>query len=124
MLLVEDEEGLRDLIRELLEENGYRVLAAADPMKAIEASENYDGIIHLLLTDVVMPQMNGRELARRIKDRRPEVRVLYMSGYTEDAIADRGVLESGASLLSKPFTQESLTRKLRDLLDPRPRPPE
>jgi len=118
VLLVEDEEGLRELIAELLVENGYHVLAAGDPTKAIETAERYEGVIHLLLTDVVMPQMKGRELANRVQARRPDVRVLYMSGYTEDAIVNRGVLESGISLISKPFTQEALSRKLRDLLDP------
>jgi hypothetical protein len=117
VLLVEDEQGLRELVGEILEENGYRVLSAENPAKAIEAAEGYHGAIHLLLTDVVMPQMNGPDLARRVKALRPDVRVLYMSGYTEDAIAHRGVLEEGASLISKPFTQESLTRKLRELLD-------
>ena len=118
ILLVEDEEGLRELIAELLAENGYHVLAAESPAKAIETAEGYGGHIHLLLTDVVMPQMNGRELARRVKEGRPDMPVLYMSGYTEDAIANRGVLEPGVSLISKPFTQESLARKLRELLDP------
>jgi len=121
VLLVEDEEGLRELIDELLEESGYHVLAAENPTKAIEIAERHEGVIHLLLTDVVMPQMNGRELARRVKQRRPDVRVLYMSGYTEDTIANQGVLEAGSSLISKPFTQESLSRKLRELLDPPPR---
>jgi CheY-like chemotaxis protein len=124
ILLVEDEEGLRELIAELLEENGYQVLVAEGPTKAIETAASHGGVIHLLLTDVVMPQMNGPELARRLKERRPDVRVLYMSGYTEDAIANRGVLEPGVSLISKPFSQEALARKLRDLLDPRPAPPE
>ncbi|PYQ25066.1 MAG: hybrid sensor histidine kinase/response regulator [Acidobacteria bacterium] len=122
VLLVEDEDGLRALIGELLEEDGYHVLAAENPTKAIEAAETYEGVIHLLLTDVVMPQMSGRDVARRVKERRPDVRVLYMSGYTEDAIANRGVLEAGSSLISKPFTQEALTRKLRELLDPASRP--
>ena len=124
ILLVEDEEGLRELIAELLAENGYHVLAAESPLKAIETAEGYAGVIHVLLTDVVMPQMNGPELARRVKARRPDVRVLYMSGYTEDAIANRGVLEAGVSLISKPFSQEALARKLRDLLDPRPPQPQ
>jgi CheY-like chemotaxis protein len=116
VLLVEDEESLRELIDELLEANGYEVLAAEDPTKAIETAQRHEGVIHLLLTDVVMPGMNGRELALRVKERRPDIRVLYMSGYTEDAIAHRGVLEAGAFLISKPFTEESLTRKLREVL--------
>jgi CheY-like chemotaxis protein len=122
VLLVEDEGSLRDLIAELLEANGYDVLAAESPAKAIETAERHPGTIHLLLTDVVMPGMNGRQLAAQVRERRPEIRVLYMSGYTEDAIAHRGVLEVGALLVSKPFTQESLTRKLREALGPGPRP--
>ena len=115
--LAEDESALRELIQELLEGNGYRVLVAEDALKAIELAEGYEGTIHLLLTDVVMPRMNGRELAQRIKERRPGLRVLYMSGYGEDFIAHRGVVEEGASLISKPFTQESLARRLREALD-------
>jgi CheY-like chemotaxis protein len=118
ILLVEDEEILRALVHELLESSGYRVLVAADPAAALQAAEQYPDQIHLLLTDVVMPGMNGRELAQRLKERRPDVRVLYMSGYTEDAIAHRGVLEQGAFLISKPFSQEVLARRLREALDP------
>jgi two-component system cell cycle sensor histidine kinase/response regulator CckA len=120
VLLVEDEASLRELIGELLEANGYKVLAAADPTKAIETAERHQGVIHLLLTDVLMPGMNGWELALRVKERRPDIRVLYMSGHTEDSIGDRGVFEAGALLITKPFTQESLARKLREALGPRP----
>jgi CheY-like chemotaxis protein len=120
VLLVEDEASLRDLIGELLAENGYKVIATGDPMTALETAERHQGMIDLLLTDVVMPGMNGRDLARQVKERWPDIRVLYMSGYTEEAIADRGVLEAGALLISKPFTQDSLTRKLREALGPRP----
>jgi len=121
VLLVEDEASLRELVREILEANGYRVLAVEDPAKAIETAERYEGVIHLLLTDVVMPGLNGRELALRVRQRRPDIRVLYMSGYTEDAIANRGVLEAGALLISKPFTQEALTGKLREALGQGPK---
>jgi PAS domain S-box-containing protein len=120
VLLVEDADSLREMIHELLEGNGYRVLAAADPTAALELAEGHAGPIHLLLTDVVMPRMNGRELARKIKALRPDVRILYMSGYSEDAIAHRGVLEAGAALITKPFTQESLARKLREALSSLP----
>ncbi len=120
VLLVEDEASLRELIGELLEANGYKVLAAENPEQAVVTAERHDGVIHLLLTDVVMPVMNGRELALRVKERRPDIRVLYMSGYTEDTIAHRGVLEAGALLISKPFTQESLSRKMREALAPGP----
>jgi signal transduction histidine kinase len=106
------------LIAELLEENGYHVLVAEDAAKAIEIAERHEGAIHLLLTDVVMPRMHGHDLARRVKERRPDVRVLYMSGYTQDAIAQRGEIEEDALLISKPFTQEALTQKLREALGP------
>jgi two-component system, cell cycle sensor histidine kinase and response regulator CckA len=118
VLLVEDEEILRALVHELLESSGYRVIVASDPAHALEAAAQHEGDIHLLLTDVVMPGMNGRELARQVKERRPGLRVLYMSGYTEDAIAHRGVLDTGAFLISKPFSQDTLARRLREALDP------
>ena len=121
VLLVEDDESLRELIGEILEALGYRVIAAADPTKATETAERYEGAIHLLLTDVLMPGMNGRELAQRVRERRPDIRVLYMSGHTEDSIAESGLVEPGALLISKPFTHDSLARKLREALGPRPR---
>jgi CheY-like chemotaxis protein len=121
VLLVEDEESLRELIGELLEANGYQVLAAEDPTKAIEIAGRPEVVIHLLLTDVLMPGMNGRELAQRVRELRPDIRVLYMSGHTEDSMAQSGLVEPGAPLLSKPFTQESLARKVRQALGPRPR---
>jgi two-component system, cell cycle sensor histidine kinase and response regulator CckA len=120
VLLVEDEESLRELVGELLEANGYQVLAAEDPRKAIETAERHGGVIHLLLTDVLMPGMNGRALAQRVRELRPDIRVLYMSGHTEDSIAQSGLVEPGALLISKPFTQESLARKVREALGPRP----
>ena len=116
VLLVEDEEALRELIHEFLETSGYRVLVASDPARAIEAARVHEGAIHLLLTDISMPTMNGRELARRVKELRPEIRVLYMSGYGEDAMAHGGVPEPGALLILKPFSQEALARKLREAL--------
>jgi two-component system cell cycle sensor histidine kinase/response regulator CckA len=119
VLLVEDDESLRELIREILQANGYEVLEAEDPMKAIETVERHQGPIHLLLTDILMPGMNGPVLAQRVRDRRPDVRVLYMSGHTEDSVAQSGLVEPGALLISKPFTQESLARKLREALGPR-----
>jgi two-component system, cell cycle sensor histidine kinase and response regulator CckA len=116
VLLVDDEETLREMIQEVLEDNGYRVLAAADPQTALAIAARDDSEIHLLLTDVIMPGIGGPELARQLRSLRPRVGVLYMSGYTEEAMADRGELEAGALLISKPFTQESLTRKLREAL--------
>jgi two-component system cell cycle sensor histidine kinase/response regulator CckA len=120
VLLVEDEESLRELIREILQANGYEVLEAEDPPKAIEIAERHQGAIHLLLTDILMPGMNGRVLAQRVRERRPAIRVLYMSGHTEDSVAQNGLVEPGALMISKPFTQESLARKLREALAPRP----
>jgi len=122
VLLVEDDEALRELVHEFLETSGYRVLVASDPAAALEDARGHEGAIHLLLTDISMPSMNGRELARRVKELRPEIRVLYMSGYSEDAMAHGGVPEPGALLILKPFSQEALARKLREALGPHPSP--
>jgi CheY-like chemotaxis protein len=108
ILLVEDEGSLRAIAREILEEHGYRVIEAAAAHEAIALAHRHPEPIHLLLTDVVMPGMNGRVLAESLVAARPDLRVLYMSGYTDDVIAHRGVLESGALLLAKPFTALAL----------------
>ena len=118
VLLAEDEEVVRRLARELLTGNGYKVLEAANGREALLLSEGHRGEIHLLLTDVVMPKMSGRELGERIRLQRPGLRVLYMSGYTDDAILRRGVLEDGIPFLQKPFTPEAFARKVREVLDP------
>ncbi len=117
ILLVEDEPNLRRLAREALESQGYSVLDAADGASAIQISNSYQSPIHLLLTDVIMPGMNGRELALRISSLRSETRVLYMSGYTENAIGHNGTLDEGISLLQKPFTLPALKAKVREMLD-------
>jgi PAS domain S-box-containing protein len=117
ILLVEDAESLRELTRVLLENNGYTVLAAENGAEAIELAEHEDRPIHLLLTDVVMPGMSGREVANYLTAKRPDMRVIYMSGYTNDVIAHHGVLDSGISFIEKPFSQETLMRKLREVLD-------
>jgi CheY-like chemotaxis protein len=122
VLLVEDEASLRELTRELLSCNGYTVLTAATGVEAAAISQRHAGPIHLLLTDVVMPGIDGRELARRLEPMHPEMRVLYMSGYTDDAIAHHGVLDPGTMLLSKPFTEAALTRKVREALSRQPAP--
>jgi PAS domain S-box-containing protein len=117
VLLVEDEANLRYLARQYLEKQGYRVLEAADGAVATQIAVAHEGIIHLLLTDVIMPGMNGRELAQRISEIRPNVKVLYMSGYTENVIGRNGTLDAGVRLLQKPFTLRDLKSKVREVLD-------
>jgi two-component system cell cycle sensor histidine kinase/response regulator CckA len=117
ILLVEDADVLRMMIREMLESAGYEVLAEGSPEEALTVSETHSGPIHLVLTDVVMPQMSGPQLAERLKAKWPGVKVLYMSGYTDEAIVHRGALEGGAPFLQKPFTTEALLRKVGELLD-------
>ncbi len=116
-LLVEDEVNLRRLTRQALEKQGYSVLEAADGVAALQFSQSHKGPIHLLLTDVIMPGMNGRELANQISGRRPETKVLFMSGYTENAIGHNGTLDAGITLLQKPFTLPALKSKAREVLD-------
>jgi hypothetical protein len=117
ILVVEDAEALRLLIAEILEVGGYRVLPGASPEEALAAAEAHDGPIHLLLTDVVMPGMSGRQVADRIKASRPAVRVMYMSGYTDEAIGQHGALEPGTHFMQKPFTAGALLRKVREVLE-------
>jgi two-component system, cell cycle sensor histidine kinase and response regulator CckA len=124
ILLVEDEENLRRLARQYLETQGYKVLAAADGAAAVQICTAHQGPIHLLLTDVIMPGMNGRELAQRITSLRPKIKVLYMSGYTENAIGHNGMLDAGINLLQKPFTLLALKAKVREVLDYEPTPQE
>ena len=111
---------VRDLTRRLLQEAGYKVLNAGGGEDALRIAEQYDGPIHLMITDVVMPQMSGRELAEHLAHRRPETKVLYVSGYTSDAIVRHGVLEEGISFLEKPFTTSSLVLKVREVLEHAP----
>jgi CheY-like chemotaxis protein len=117
ILLVEDAQRVRAVVREILEMSGYPVLEARHGAEALEVSNQHAGPIHLLLTDVVMPQMSGRELAQRLATLRPDLKVLYMSGYTDDAIVRHGVLASGIAFLSKPFTPDALALKVREVLD-------
>jgi PAS domain S-box-containing protein len=120
ILLVEDQDPLRAMIRELLEELGYTVLEAEAGKGALEIARKHPGPIHLLLTDVVMPRMSGREVAERLAIERPACRALYMSGYSNGAISDRGMLMGGAALLEKPFTSDRLGIAVREALDAPP----
>ena len=116
VLLVEDEESVRQLVRETLISRGYNVVEAEDGEAGLKAAANHQGIIHLVITDVVMPGMGGRELVKQLAQTRPETKVLYLSGYTEDAIVSEGTIESGTAFLQKPFTLHNLSRKVREVL--------
>ncbi len=126
ILLVEDEAPVRSVTRQLLERNGYTVLEAADGPAALALVNGATGEPHvdLLLTDVIMPGMSGRELANQLKARRPDLRVLFMSGYTDDAVVRHGMLEPGLAYLEKPFRPPALLRKVRDVLKSRSQSPE
>jgi CheY-like chemotaxis protein len=117
ILVAEDEQMLRDLAREVLRRYGYEVIEAANGKAALSASEQHNGAIDLLLTDIVMPEMNGRDLAAEILRERPHVRILFMSGYSEYADDDRGFPGEKTDFVQKPFTPEILIRKVRQLLD-------
>jgi CheY-like chemotaxis protein len=117
VLLVEDEDGVRALMRQVLHKHGYNVLEARHGGEALLMCERHAGDIDILLTDVVLEQMSGRELAERLLKIRPQMKVLYVSGYADDAIVHHGVLNAGMAFLQKPFTTESLARKIRFVLD-------
>src|SRR5271165_6199235 len=119
VLLVEDEESVRQLVRETLESKGYKVLEADNGEAALQIVSGHSGKIDMLITDVVMPGMSGRELSARLCASRPQTKVLYLSGYTEDAIVHEGVLDPDTAFLQKPFTLQALTRKVREVLGER-----
>jgi two-component system cell cycle sensor histidine kinase/response regulator CckA len=116
VLLVEDEESVRQLVRETLEAKGYKVLEAGHGEAALRIASSHQGPIDMLITDVVMPGMSGRELSKQLCASHPTTKVLYLSGYTEDAIVHQGVLEHGTAFLQKPFTLQMLSRKVREVL--------
>ena len=116
VLVAEDEQIVRVLIRKVLEQAGYTVLLAGGGAEALQVAERHAGPIHLLVTDVVMPGMSGRELARRVVERWPATKVLYMSGYADDAVERHGVLDPGTAFMQKPFTPSALARRVRDVL--------
>jgi len=117
VLVAEDVTAVRAVTREMLRRYGYTVLEAADGATALEVAANFKEPIHLLLTDVVMPDLNGRDLAARLQAARADLKVLFMSGYTDDAVVRHGILQQGIAYLQKPFTPESLARKVRTVLD-------
>jgi CheY-like chemotaxis protein len=117
VLLVEDEIAILGITKLILEKLGYRVLPASTPDKALSLAGEHDGEIHLLITDVVMPGMNGRDLAERLVSSYPEIRSIFMSGYTSDVIAHHGVLDDGIHFIQKPFSKQALATKVREALE-------
>ena len=117
ILLVEDEPDVRDFVGEVLKSRDYTVLEARDGEDALRVVQQYREPLHLVLTDVMMPKLGGRELVTRLLARHPHLGVVYMSGYTAEALGARGVLEAGAILLAKPFTPQQLVTKVRQVLD-------
>jgi DNA-binding response OmpR family regulator len=116
ILLVEDEESVRHLVRDTLSAKGYQVVEAENGETGMAAAARHQGNIDLVITDVVMPGMGGREMVKQLIETRPETKVLYLSGYTEDAIVSDGSIEKGTAFLQKPFTLQSLSRKVREVL--------
>ena len=117
VLLVEDEDSLRSLGRHVLELCGYKVLAAADGQEAVGVCEGHAAEVHLLVSDVIMPHLGGRQLAERLRSARPGLKVLFVSGYTDDAVVRHGILEARTAFLQKPYTPGDLARKVREVLD-------
>jgi len=117
ILVVEDEEAVRRVLLEMLQQTGYRVITAEGGREALEICRKTNTPIHILITDVVMPQMGGRELAARLRQVAPGLKVLFVSGYTDSAIVHHGVLDAGTHFLQKPFTVEQLAGKVREVLE-------
>ena len=114
---MEDDEAVRKLIQRGLTEKGYTVLTAKDPVEAIAMSQEFKGVISLLLTDMVMPKMHGRALAQRLLGLRPEMKVIYMSGYTDQSVVQNNFLEEGQAYIQKPVSLDSIFMKIRKILD-------
>lgn len=117
ILLVEDEATVRQLVMSMLQPLGYTVLQASNGIEAQVFDAEYSVAIDLLITDVVMPQISGRQVAEHLKSSRPDMKVLFISGYTDNAIVHHGVLDAGVAFLQKPFTPDVLARKVREVLD-------
>jgi len=117
VLVVEDDEGVRKAVREILRKSGYKILSAHEPGEAILVAEQHTGLIHLMLSDVVMPRMSGPDLAERLNPWHPEMKILYVSGYADNAIVHHGILDKGLAFLQKPFALEELLQKVRQVLD-------
>jgi len=116
ILLVEDQEMVKDLVTEILEDEGFKVITAYNGLNALDVTNDYDDHIDLMLTDVIMPEMNGRELAVRMKVEKPQLKILFMSGYTGEEMRNRGVLEPGTNFIQKPFSPDSLVEKVKEVL--------
>jgi CheY-like chemotaxis protein len=117
VLLVEDEPSVKEMSKAILEQLGYRVFSASTPAEAIQLAEEHGGAFDLLITDVVMPGMNGRELEKHLHSHYPDLKVLFMSGYTADVIAHRGVLDDGVQFIQKPFSLKGLGTKIREIIE-------
>jgi CheY-like chemotaxis protein len=124
VLVVEDEDAMREVTRRILQRNGYQVITAPGGAEAVAVARRYQGDIHLLLSDVIMPQMLGKEVATRVGELRPGIKILYMSGYARPVLADQGTLDPGVILVEKPFSEVGLLDNVRAVLDaPSPVPP-
>jgi CheY-like chemotaxis protein len=117
LLLVDDEEAVRMTLAAILEDAGYRVLEASSPKEALSIAGAFEGEIQLLVTDIMMPEMNGRELADRLEPLRPSMRVLFVSGYADKSLIEERILKAGAAFLAKPFAASALLRRLRELIE-------
>jgi len=115
--VVEDNKSVLKMTRKILKKYGYNVLAVQDGDEAVRVGEQYEPPIHLMVTDVIMPKMSGREVARRMEHMRPGMKVLYMSGYTDNAVVHHGILDEDLRYIQKPFTPEDLAFKVREAID-------